>query len=288
MAAPAGIRHSHSAKVRHDFSPKVIRETSMPNWSEQLKTFVLPRQDEKLARSGRLLSLLQSLRGKTRPVTASTLSIELGVSERTLYRDIAELIAQGAPIYGEAGVGYVLRQGMFLPPMMLTHEETEAVVLGLKYVDRSGDDLLVKAAREALAKIEAVLSPAAKDTLSNPVALPGPRVAGFPETVVPYALFRASIMAQRKLAIAYTDAEGAQSERTIWPIALGFMHEARVLVAWCEARQAYRTFRADRITAAEQLSNRYLGHRTVLLKAWQDQMAHDDSVSFAAEPLVAD
>lgn len=241
-----------------------------------------------MARSGRLLSLLQSLRGKTRAVTASALSVELGVSERTLYRDIAELTAQGAPIYGEAGVGYVLRQGMFLPPLMLTHEEIEAVVLGLEYVNRSGDDSLVKAAREALAKIGAVLSPAAKETLSNPVALPGPRVAGFPETIVPYALFRASIMAQRKLAIAYTDADGAQSERTIWPIALGFMHEARVVVAWCEAREAYRTFRTDRITAAEQLSVRYLGRRSALLTAWQDQMAHDGSAGFAPEPLGPD
>ncbi len=241
-----------------------------------------------MARTGRLLSLLQSFRGKSRPVTASALAIELGVSERTLYRDIAELIAQGAPIYGEAGVGYVLRQGMFLPPLMLTHEETEAVVLGLKYVDRSGDELLVKAAREALAKIEAVLSPAAKGTLSNPVALPGPRISGFPETVVPYAVFRASIMAQRKLTIAYTDADGAHSERIIWPIALGFMHEARVLVAWCEARQAYRTFRTDRIATAEQLSERYLGRRTTLLKAWQDQMDLDGSGKFAAEPLAAE
>ena len=228
------------------------------------------------------------MRGKTRAVTASALSIELGVSERTLYRDIAELIAQGAPIYGEAGVGYVLRQGMFLPPLMFTHEETEAVVLGLKYVDRSGDDLLVKSARQALAKIEAVLSPAAKVTLCNPVALPGPRVEGFPEAVIPYALFRASIMVQQKLAIVYTDAAGTRSERIVWPIALGFMHEARVLVAWCEVRQAFRTFRTDRIGAARQLSDRYLGRRTVLLAAWQDQMAGDERVIFAGEPSVSD
>jgi predicted DNA-binding transcriptional regulator YafY len=231
---------------------------------------------------------LQFLRGRSLPVTASTLAIELGVSERTLYRDIAELIAQGAPIYGEAGVGYILRQGMFLPPLMLTHEETEAVVLGLRYVDRSGDELLVKAAREALAKIEAVLSPAAKETLSNPVALPGPRVSGFPDSVVPYAFFRANIMAQRKLSIVYADANGAQSERVIWPIALGFMHQARVLVAWCEARLAYRTFRTDRIATAKQLSERYLGHRIALLAAWQNQMEFDDENTFAPDTLGAE
>jgi predicted DNA-binding transcriptional regulator YafY len=82
--------------------------------------------------------LLQTLRGRSRPVTASALAAELCVSERTLYRDIADLIAQGAPIYGEAGVGYVLRPGLFLPPLMLTEDETEAIVLGLRYVDQRG------------------------------------------------------------------------------------------------------------------------------------------------------
>jgi predicted DNA-binding transcriptional regulator YafY len=106
-----------------------------------------------VARSTRLLMLLQTLRGRSRPVTASALAAELGVSERTLYRDIADLIAQGAPIYGEAGVGYVLRPGLFLPPLMLTEDETEAIVLGLRYVDQRGDEVLAKAAAVALAKL---------------------------------------------------------------------------------------------------------------------------------------
>ena len=135
-----------------------------------------------MARSTRLLMLLQTLRGRSRPVTASALAAELGVSERTLYRDIADLIAQGAPIYGEAGVGYVLRPGLFLPPLMLTEDETEAIVLGLRYVDQRGDEVLAKAATGALAKIGAVLSPAAKEALQNPIALPGPRGPGFWQT----------------------------------------------------------------------------------------------------------
>ena len=99
-----------------------------------------------MSRTTRLLTLLQVLRGKSRPVTAATLASELEISERTLYRDIAELTALGAPIYGEAGVGYVLRSGLFLPPLMLNADETEAIVLGLRYVDQRGDEVLGKAA----------------------------------------------------------------------------------------------------------------------------------------------
>src|ERR1700730_3671979 len=122
--------------------------------------------------------LLQTLRGRSRPVTASALAASLGVSERTLYRDIAELSAQGAPIYGEAGIGYVLRPGLFLPPLMLTEDETEAIMLGLRYVDQRGDEVLAQAAAVALAKIGAVLAPAAKEGWTNQIALTGPRGPG--------------------------------------------------------------------------------------------------------------
>jgi predicted DNA-binding transcriptional regulator YafY len=137
--------------------------------------------------------LLQTLRGRSRPVTASALAAELGVSERTLYRDIAELSAQGTPIYGEAGIGYVLRPGLFLPPLMLTEDETEAIVLGLRYVDQRGDEVLAQAAAVALAKIGAVLAPAAKEALQNLIALPGPRGRGFPANAVDLRTFRAAI-----------------------------------------------------------------------------------------------
>jgi len=103
--------------------------------------------------------LLQALRGKKRPVTAAVLAAQLEVSERTLYRDIAELTALGAPIFGEAGVGYVLRSGLFLPPLMLNAEETEAIVLGLRYVDQRGDDVLSHAAANALAKLPTCWTP---------------------------------------------------------------------------------------------------------------------------------
>jgi predicted DNA-binding transcriptional regulator YafY len=221
-----------------------------------------------LARTARLLALLQLLRGRSRPVTAASLAAELGISERTVYRDIAELAAQGAPIAGEAGLGYVLRPGLFLPPLMLSDDETEAILLGLRYVDQRGDDILSHAARGALAKVGAVLSPAAQEALRNPVALPGPGGLRFPRNTVALGLLRAAIKAQAKLEIAYEDAGGARTRRIVWPLALGFAYEARVLMAWCELRQAYRTFRTDRIAAATR-RDRYPGRRAALLAAWR-------------------
>lgn len=234
-----------------------------------------------LARTGRLLELLQILRSKKQPVTALSLSQEMGVSERTLYRDLAELTAQGAPIFGEAGVGYVLREGMFLPPLMFSNEETEAVVLGLKYVNQFGDEVLKAAARDAAAKIASVLSVAARETLQEPISLPGPVGPAFPENLVDYAVLRSSIDKRLKLRIAYRDAQGADSNRIVWPIALGFMQEARVVVAWCETRQAFRTFRTDRISAAEPLQERYSERRNALLRRWRDQIDDDSARQFA-------
>ena len=225
-----------------------------------------------MARTSRLLSLLQILRGKRRPVTAAALAEELAVSERTLYRDIAELVAQGAPIQGEAGIGYILRPGLFLPPLMLSEDETEAIVLGLRYVEQRGDDTLGGAAREALAKIEAVLPPAAQEIARNPIALPGPSNKSFPDNRVAIEVFRSAIRAQTKLRIDYGDLNGQATTRVIWPIAIGFMNEARMLAAWCELREDFRHFRTDRIAAASEIGERYPGRRSQLVKTWRAVM----------------
>jgi biotin operon repressor len=124
-----------------------------------------------VSRSARLLSLSQALRGRRYPVTAAELARTLEVSERTIYRDVAQLAAQGAPIQGEGGVGYVLRPGLFLPRLMLSEDETEAVLLGLRYVDQCGDEILMQAATSALAKISSVLSPGVQSVLTAPTTL---------------------------------------------------------------------------------------------------------------------
>ncbi|AIC19937.1 MULTISPECIES: helix-turn-helix transcriptional regulator [Pseudomonas] len=236
-----------------------------------------------MSRTTRLLTLLQVLRGKRCPVTAAALAAELEVSERTLYRDIAELTALGAPIHGEAGIGYVLRSGLFLPPLMLNADETEAIVLGLRYVDQRGDEVLGKAAADALAKIAAVLAPAAQEALHNPTVLPGPPAYCYPENVVPLNVFRQAIREQAKLHIDYADVNKTPSQRLIWPLALGFMNEARVIVAWCELRDDFRTFRTDRIAAASEQGQRYPGRRSDLLRTWRQRMQLDDAGRFTPD-----
>lgn len=218
-------------------------------------------------------------------MTAAVLAEGLGISERTLYRDIADLVAQGAPIQGEAGIGYVLRPGLFLPPLMFSAEETEAIVLGLRYVDQRGDEALGRAAANALSKISAMLPPDAQDELKNPVAMPGPPGRGFPANVVDLAKLRAAIRAQAKLCIEYKDADGARTERIVWPIALGFTNEVRILVAWCEARAGYRSFRTDRMASAVETGERYAGRRGAMLKAWQAQMDSGDDGAFAPDKV---
>jgi predicted DNA-binding transcriptional regulator YafY len=126
-------------------------------------------------------------------VTAAALARELQVSERTIYRDLSELAAQGAPVQGEAGVGYMLRPGLFLPPLMLTEDETEAVLLGLRYVDQRGDDVLTKAAANAHAKILAVLPQEGQIAATLPMAIPGPKASGFPDNKVPLNTLRLAI-----------------------------------------------------------------------------------------------
>ncbi len=218
-----------------------------------------------VSRSTRLLRLLQALRGRRHPVTAARLAETLEVSERTIYRDVADLIAQGAPISGEAGFGYVLRPGLFLPPLMLTEDEVEAVMLGLRYVDQRGDPLLKAAAAAAQAKIGAVLSPEAQAGLVVPQTLPGPSPAAFPIDTVSLDDLRAAIRGQTRLGISYADEQGRRTQRIVWPIQLGFMDRARVLAAWCELRQDFRTFRTDRIATLAPL-DRYPGRRADLVR----------------------
>src|SRR5580692_528018 len=173
-------------------------------------------QERALSRSARLLALLQALRCRRRPVTAAALAQELQVSERTIYRDLSELAAQGAPVRGEAGVGYMLLPGLFLPPLMLTEDETEAVLLGLRYVDQRGDDVLTKAAANAHAKILVVLPQEKQIAATLPTTIPGPKASGFPENKVPLNTLRLAIQTCRRLAIDYVNGEGHQTQRVIW------------------------------------------------------------------------
>lgn len=221
-----------------------------------------------MSRAQRLLDLIQELRGHRHPVSGATLAEVLRISLRTLYRDIETLKAHGAHIDGEPGVGYVLRPGFMLPPLMFSEEEIEAIVLGSQWVAKRTDAALGAAARTALAKIAAVLPDDLKTGLDTSGLMVGPGdaiAAGDAELPV----IRLAIRTERKLRIDYVDGGGRDSNRMIWPFALGFFDRVRVVAAWCETREGFRHFRTDRISKLQLVDKRYPRRRQVLLKDWR-------------------
>ncbi|MBR0558098.1 YafY family transcriptional regulator [Ciceribacter sp. L1K23] len=224
-----------------------------------------------MSRSVRLLDLLQILRRHRQAVSGQVLADELGISLRTLYRDISALQAQGADIEGEPGVGYMLRPGYMLPPLMFSVEEIEALVLGSRWVSSRADNELNEAARNALAKIEAVLPSDLRNHLHNSGLLVYPG-DGVGDGIIDVALVRRAIREERKLDIGYKDVNDRQSERTIWPIALGYFEKQRIIVGWCELRQAFRHFRTDRVVRLDAIADRYPRRRTQLLKEWRSAL----------------
>lgn len=222
-----------------------------------------------MSRSQRLLDLIQILRRHRYPVTGATLAAEVGISLRTLYRDIGTLQGQGASIDGEPGLGYILRPGFMLPPLMFSEDEIEALVLGSRWVANRGDARLGAAALNALAKITAVLPSNLQDAPDASTLLVGPGVPILSGNLDLSAI-RKAIRSERKLDISYRDLKGSESTRTIWPFALGFFDHARVVVAWCELRQTFRHFRADRISSLTMSEQRYPRRRQALLKEWRE------------------
>ncbi|MEZ2130133.1 MULTISPECIES: helix-turn-helix transcriptional regulator [unclassified Sinorhizobium] len=222
-----------------------------------------------MARSERLLTLLQTLRRYRRPVRGMTLAEETGVSLRTLYRDIASLQAQGALIEGEPGVGYVLKPGFMLPPMMFSQDEIEALVLGSRWVARAADSRLATAGADALAKISAVLPDEMRDLVENSTLLVGLRRNT--EDKADLAVIRKAIRSEHMLHLTYGDEHGAVSMRRVWPFALGYFEHVRILIAWCELRQDYRHFRTDRIIEMVPEDIRYPRRRALLLKEWNER-----------------
>lgn len=222
-----------------------------------------------VSRTERLLELLQVLRRYRQPVSGQALADEVGVSLRTLYRDIATLQGQGAAIDGEAGLGYVLRPGFMLPPLMFSEEEIEALVLGSRWVARRSDAQLGAAARNALAKIIAVLPPDLRDDADNSSLLvPAGEPISAGENELP--TIRRAIRAERKLVMAYRDDKGRETDRTIWPFALAYFDRVRVIAGWCELRRDIRHFRVDRIVSFKVTEERYLHRRAVLMKQWRE------------------
>jgi predicted DNA-binding transcriptional regulator YafY len=206
-----------------------------------------------LRRADRLFDILRILRAAARPVTAAAIADELEVTVRTVYRDIVTLQARRIPIEGAAGIGYVLRRGFDLPPLMFTEDEAEAIAIGARMVARTGDPSLQKAAESVLSKVTLVVPDPLRDYLNAaPVYVsksgaPVPAQRDLPETI------RHAIRAGRKMRIAYEDEQARQTMRVIQPFAVAYYVEASLICAWCELRNDIRHFRTDRVTSAEVL-----------------------------------
>ncbi len=202
-----------------------------------------------MRRADRLFQIVQYLRGG-RLLTAAKLAETLEVSERTIYRDIADLQASGVPIDGEAGVGYVMRGGYDLPPLMFTRDEIVALVAGARLIRAWGGAAMARAAEEALVKIEAVL-PDAERTRAGQIQIHAIAAEMTPLVRARIDEIERAIEARRRLALAYIDAEDQATERAVRPLGLWFWGKVWTLVAWCELRDDFRMFRLDRIAAMD-------------------------------------
>lgn len=220
-----------------------------------------------MRRSDRLFDIIQRLRTARGPTTAAALAEELEVTVRTVYRDVATLQARRVPIEGAPGIGYVFRRGFDLPPLMFTTEEIEAIVVGARLVARTGDPSLHDAAESVLSKVTVVLPEALRSQLATAPFFVSSSGAPVPESV-DLSTVRQAIRDERKLHIRYVDEKGTGTQRTIWPIAVAYYVQATLIGAWCELRQDYRHFRADRVTALTVLDERYPSDNGRLMAEW--------------------
>lgn len=228
-----------------------------------------------MRRADRLFRIIQVLRRSRRPVTAARLADELEVTKRSIYRDIAVLVAQRVPIRGEAGIGYVIDREFDMPPLMLTPDELEAAVLGAQWVAGRGDPALATAARDLLAKISAAVPARLRVFVVEPT-VGAPLPLGKHTDVIDVAKVRQWIRAGRKLRIHYEDEAGKRTRRTIWPVVIGYMETVRLVPAWCEKRRGFRHFRTDRILEAEFLDDVIDGSPATLFARWR---AHEQTRS---------
>src|SRR5689334_12916712 len=212
-----------------------------------------------MRRADRLFQIVNALRRRRTATTAAHLADRLGVSERTVYRDIRDLILTGTPIDGEAGVGYRIRPGYDLPPLMFDRDEIQALVLGARIVRQFGDPALAQASDAILGKVAAILP---KD-LAHLVAetrLYVPSRIGAGRSAAALAVAREAVVAKRKLELDYATADGVATSRIVRPLGIFFWGRTWTLAAWCELRADFRNFRLDRVAAS-----------TILDQAFEDE-----------------
>ena len=200
-----------------------------------------------MRRADRLFRIIQVLRRKRRPVTAHEIAEELETSPRTIYRDIAQLMADRVPIRGEAGIGYVLEGGFDMPPLMLTADEIEAAMLGAQWVMSRADPLLARAAGDLIAKIGVVIPEHLRPLLMEPALTPLTIAQRAARHDRHGARAHLDPRAGQDRARSIATRSNARSRRVIWPIAVSYWDAVRLIVAWCELRKGFRHFRTDRV-----------------------------------------
>lgn len=208
-----------------------------------------------MRRTDRLFRLIQYVRGR-RLSTAAWLAQKLEVSERTVYRDIAELRIQGVPIEGEAGVGYRMQAGFDLPPLMFSHEEARALVASVRVAQPRLDARLAEAAEAAMGKVLAVLPQDARAAAES-LALFAPPVGMDERTRGHLETVRVAIESRRKLKLVYLDLKDVETTRIVRPLGCFFWSAVWTVSAWCEKRRDFRSFRLDRIRAVDMLDERF-------------------------------
>ncbi|KEQ05221.1 helix-turn-helix transcriptional regulator [Pseudorhizobium pelagicum] len=220
-----------------------------------------------MRKASRLFEIIQILRLARAPVTAAAMAAQLEVTVRSIYRDIVALQAMRVPIEGGRGIGYILRPGFTLPPLMLTVEETEAIVLALALLERTGDRELRQAAKQVNRKIAAAVPPPLSATFSANALHAWGSAAPVPEAV-DFAMVRRAIRDEQTLSLDYRDELGRSTERVIRPIALIYYSQTANIVGWCELRQAFRNFRADRVEDCAPADGFFTGQGDALRRLW--------------------
>jgi predicted DNA-binding transcriptional regulator YafY len=220
-----------------------------------------------MGRSNRMFEVIQVLRSTRKPLTAQAIAERLEVNKRTIYRDIAALQAMRIPIEGEAGIGYVMRRGFDLPPLMFDADEVEAIVVGLAMLQRTGDRGLQSAAASVGAKIALVLPQETGSRIDSKTLHVSTWGAAAPG--IDMKALRRAIREERKLRLGYLDAANQPTQRIVKPIAIVYYVEVAVLAAWCELRGDFRHFRVDRIAALKSLTERFTGEGIALRRSWE-------------------
>lgn len=220
-----------------------------------------------MRKASRLFEIIQTLRLAAHPITAQQMAERLEVTQRSIYRDIAALQAMRVPIEGERGIGYILRPGFHLPPLMFTPEETEAIVLGMALTRRTADRELREASARVLDKIAAAVPPPLREAIVSRSLYAWGRVAEAPEAV-DFSMLRRAIREEEKLELDYVNERQQATTRTIRPIAVIHYAEAAVIVGWCELREGIRNFRVDRVNACRATGQHFRREGDRLRKLW--------------------